>query len=214
MRTFYYIFDAYCGWCYGFSPVIRQVAEKYKDEFTFEVLSGGMLVDDQAHPVGQSAAYIGEAYKRVEALTGVKFGEYYLWHIFNPEESDWIMDSEKAAIALCVFKTYYPEQAIAFATDLQYALNSEGRDLCDDEAYRHLIEKYALPEKEFYEKLHSEEYKDKARYEFALVKHLKVNGFPSVLVQVSESKLYLLASGYTDFETLDTRIQNLLKELL
>ena len=33
-----------------------------------------------------------------------------------------------------------------FATDLQYALNYEGRDLTDDEAYRHLLAKYSLDE--------------------------------------------------------------------
>ena len=99
------------------------------------------------------------------------------------------------------------------ASDLQYALNYEGRDLTDDEAYRHLLPKYNIPAEDFYTKLKSEEYLDKAYYEFALVKQLQVNGYPTVLMQVSDSKFYLLARGYTDFETLDARIMNVLNEI-
>ena len=42
-----YCYDAYCGWCYGFSPVIKQIAEEYKDHFDIEVLSGGMIITDK-----------------------------------------------------------------------------------------------------------------------------------------------------------------------
>src|SRR5262249_18852780 len=148
--------------CYGFSPVIRQIFEEYRDRLAFEVLSGGMILPEKPQPIGVLAPYIQKAYKTVEEHTGIKFGKDWLWHIFNPEESDWFPSSEKPAIALCVFKDYYPELAIPFAADLQYALHEEGRDLTDDEAYRHLLEKYEIPDKEFYEKLRSPVYKAKA----------------------------------------------------
>ena len=99
------------------------------------------------------------------------------------------------------------------ASDLQYALNYEGRDLTDDEAYRHLAEKYSIPADSFYEKLKSEEYREKAYYEIALTKQLQVKGFPSVLMQVSDSKFYLLSQGYTDYPTLKQRIEKVLQEL-
>jgi len=208
-----YCYDAYCGWCYGFSPVMKKVAIEYKDSLQFEVLSGGMILSDPPRHIGVMADYILKAYKTVEERTGIKFGEDFLWHIRNPDDSDWYLNSEKPAIALCVFKEYYPELQVEFAADLQYALNYEGRDLCDDEAYRHLLDKYAIAHEEFYLKLRSPEYKEKAHYEFALVKQLKVNGFPAVLAQVSDSKFYLLAKGFTDYDTLKTRLESLLTEL-
>jgi len=210
--TLYYCYDAYCGWCYGFSPVIRKIFEEYRERLAFEVLSGGMIITDTPQPVSVTAGYIRKAYRIVEERTGITFGKDWLWHIFNPEESDWFPSSEKPAIAMCVFKEYHPELAIPFAADLQYALHYEGRDLCDDEAYRHLLEKYKIPAEEFYARLHSQEYKDKAYYEFALVKQLQVTGFPTVLLQVADSKFYLLSRGYTDHETLKTRIDNVLEE--
>ncbi|MEO5595266.1 MAG: DsbA family protein [Chitinophagaceae bacterium] len=209
----FYCYDAYCGWCYGFSPVIKEVAVTYKDKFNFEVLSGGMIINETPKPIALTAGYIQKAYKTVEEHTGIQFGSDYLWHINNPDKSDWFPDSEKPAIAMCIFKEYYPGEQVAFAADLQYALHYEGRDLCDDEAYRHLLEKYTINADDFYGKLHSEEYKDKAYYEFSLVKQLQVTGFPAVLLQVNESKFYLIARGYTDYTTLQERIENVLKEM-
>lgn len=210
--TLIYCYDAYCGWCYGFSPVIQKAWLQYKDLFHFEVLSGGMILPEKPVHISASASYIRKAYKQVEALTGVTFGPDYLWHINHPEESDWYPDSEKPAIALCICKEYYPEQQVPFATSLQYALHAEGRDLCDDEAYRHLLLQYNIPADDFYTKLHSEQYRESARYEFALVKQLQVTGFPCVLLQVTESKFYLVSRGYTGYDSLRENIENILKE--
>jgi putative protein-disulfide isomerase len=210
--TLIYCYDAYCGWCYGFSPVIKQIAETYKDDFEFEVLSGGMIISEKAKHISVTAGYIQQAYKVVEDHTGIQFGTDYLWHINNPDLSDWYPDSEKPAIALCIFKEYYPDRQVAFAADLQYALHFEGRDLCDDEAYRHLLEKYSIQPEPFYTKLKSEEYKERAYYEFALCKQLQVTGYPAVLIQVGDTKFHLLARGYTAYEELNERIQQVLKE--
>ncbi|MDZ4796207.1 MAG: DsbA family protein [Bacteroidota bacterium] len=209
----YYCYDAYCGWCYGFSPVIQQIAVEYKVKLSFEVLSGGMIPPEHARPISAMAEYISKGYKRVEETTGIQFGPDYLWHIFNSGESDWVPHSQTSAIALCIFKELYPEQQVAFAADLQHALHFEGRDLTDKEAYRYLLEKYAIDPADFYKKLNSEEYKDKALYEFALCKQLQVTSFPAVLLQASETKFYLVAKGYASYENVKARIDNILKEI-
>jgi putative protein-disulfide isomerase len=208
-----YCYDAYCGWCYGFSPVIKQIAEEYKHKFHTEVLSGGMVLPEAPVHISATASYIKGAYQRVEELTGIKFGEDYLWHIKNPDDSDWFPSSEKPAIALCVFKEIFPDKQAEFASDLQYSLHYEGRDLTDNEAYRHLLEKYQINADDFYAKLKSEAYKEKAYYEFQLCKQLQVTGFPQVLMQATENKFHLLARGYTDYETLKKRIELVSNEL-
>ena len=148
--TLIYCYDAYCGWCYGFSPVIKRIAEQYKNEFYIEVLSGGMMIGDGVMPIEKIGPYIQGAYKRVEELTAIKFGEDFLWHINNPDKSDWVMNSEKPAIALCVFKDYFPDE---------------------------------------------------------------VTSFPQVLLQQSDSKFYLISKGFSDYKTINLRIQNVLKEI-
>ena len=211
--TIFYCYDAYCGWCYGFSPVIKKLAEVYGDQIPFEVLSGGMIVPENPVPISATAHYIDKAYPTVEEYTGIKFGTDFLWHIKHPDLSDWFPNSEMAAIAMCIFKELYPHRQVEFAADLQYALNFEGRDLTDKEAYRHLLEKYSINEEAFFEKLNSDVFKEQAHYEFQLCKQLQVTGFPCVLIQISETKFHLLARGYTNYEDLSTRLEAVLKEI-
>ena len=207
-----YCYDAYCGWCYGFGPVMNKIEEKFKAQVDIEVLSGGMMIEENTAPIERIAPFIKSSYKRVEDMTGIKFGDDFLWHINNPQQSDWVMNSEKPAIALCIFKEYNPEQQLSFASDMQYALNYEGRDLDDDEAYRQLLYKYDINVDEFYSKLHNEEYKQQAYYEFALCRQLQVTAFPAVLMQTSETKFHLLASGFTPYEVMEERIKNVLED--
>lgn len=206
----FYCYDAYCNWCYGFSPVMTKIANDFSGTVQFEVLSGGMIITDKPKPIAIMADYMKNTCHTVTAQTGIAFGQDFLWHLNNPDLSDWFPGSEKPAIALCIFKEYYPNNQVAFAADLLYALQYEGRDLCDDEAYRHLLEKYAIPAQEFYTLLNNPAYKEKAYYEFTLCKQLQVTGFPALLMQVTESKFVMLASGYTAYDILHERIEKAL----
>ena len=208
-----YCYDAYCGWCYGFSPVIKKIADEFKNVMTSEAISGGMILPEKPVHIGATATYTRGAYKNVEDLTRVKFGEDYLWHINHPDQSDWFPHSLKPAIALCVFKSYLPGKSIEIASELQYALHYEGRDLTDNEAYRHLTEKYNINPDEFFEKLSDEKFKEEALYEFTLCKQLQVNGYPTVFVQTGDLKFSMVGRGFTDYDTLKTRIGNVLAEV-
>lgn len=206
----YYCFDAYCGWCYGFSPVIRRLSDEYSDRLSFEALSGGMIPKPSAQPISRIASFLLEAYPVVEQSTGVRFGEDFLWHIRNPGQSDWFPHSEKAATAMVILKEHAPERSVEFASDLQNALYLEGRDLTDDEAYRHLLDRYGMSDGYFYSRLNDEEYISKSHHEFSLVRQLQVTGFPALLMQTGELRFTLLAKGYTDADTVRRRIDKAL----
>lgn len=208
-----YCYDAYCGWCFGFSGVIKRIATSFKEIIPVDVLSGGMILPAKPVHISATAAYIRSAYKTVEETTGVKFGKDYLWHIENPEDSDWYPHSEKPAIALSIVKEINPQRALDFATSLQYALHAEGRDLTDDEAYRHLLADYQLPENDFYKKLHSPLYKEKAYRDFEMVKQLKVTGFPMLFLKKTAHEFIAISRGYTDYETVALRLNTVLYKI-
>lgn len=206
-----YCYDAYCGWCYGFSPVMKKLAAQFP-ELPVEVISGGMILPEKPVPISNTASYIREALPRVEAMTGVQFGADYRWHIENPDLSDWFPNSLKPAVALCIFRSIYPDRQLEWAADLQLALFGEGRDLTDDEAYRHLLEKYQLPEEDFYTQLRSIYFRQQAEEDFATCRKLQVTGYPCVLLQHSEVSFTLLARGYTDEASLRQRLDAALKK--
>ena len=78
-----YVYDALCGWCYGFSPVMEQFYRKQHDAVDFEVISGGMITGSRMGPIGEVAPYIRWAYKEVEEKTRVTFGEAFLKQVLE-----------------------------------------------------------------------------------------------------------------------------------
>ncbi|HNK27785.1 MAG TPA: DsbA family protein, partial [Ferruginibacter sp.] len=60
--TLIYCYDAYCGWCYGFSPVMKKIAAEYAGKLDIEVLSGGMMTGENAMPIEKIGPYIQNAY--------------------------------------------------------------------------------------------------------------------------------------------------------
>lgn len=202
-----YCFDAYAEWCYGFIPVIQKLEMQFSAALDFEVLSGGLINTSKPNPVAAIAEYMLKSYSHVEATTGMTFGEDFLWHIKKPEESDWYPDSLKPAMAMCIFKEYLLLRQVEFANDLSFALFSEGRDLGDEEAYRHLLEKYDLPVEEFYSKLRSGQYKQEAYEEFQTVKQLGITGYPSLLVQLKPEKIVHLTGSYISYTEIAKIIQ-------
>src|SRR6476469_261652 len=105
MIKFIYVYDALCGWCYGFSPVIKKVFEVYKDEADFEVISGGMVIGErEGFPDEQTSKYILGAIPRVEEMTGVKFSDGYKQKL---ADRTMYQSSLKPSVALAVYKTYH-----------------------------------------------------------------------------------------------------------
>ncbi len=204
-----YIYDALCGWCYGFSPVMQQIHDKYKENITFTVLSGGMVTGARVGPIGQVAAYIREAYKTVEAHTGVRFGEGFLHHILEKGEA--IFDSVPPARALTVFKSYLPEQAVAFAGVLQKAIYDDGIEPENLAAYGKYAAAFGLDPAYFVLQMQQNQYVDATEEEFQQVAEWGIQGFPTVLMATS-NQLYLIASGYASFEHMDAIIQQILQE--
>lgn len=205
-----YVYDALCGWCYGFSPVLKQCYENHKNDFEFEVLSGGMMIGDRVGSINNIAPYIKTAYKSVENTTGVKFGDAYLRVL---DEGNMILNSELASIALSLFKQYFPDKSVLFAHEIQNALYFDGRDPNEIETFKNIAVKHGINPEEFEAKLKSDSAKEAAYYDFALSRQLRVDSYPAVLMQTSETGFYLIAKGYTDYDTLELRIENVLKEL-
>ncbi len=202
--TVYYIYDVLCGWCYGFSPVMEEFFTNHKDEFNFQVLSGGLVTGSRIGPVGVVAGYIKEAYKVVENRTGVKFGEPFLEEVLEPGEE--IFSSVPAAMAMALFRNQLPAQQIPFAIRLQKAIYSEGLPPTDWTTYGHCAAEFGLDADEFAEKMQHPKIEKLVHEEFNIVTERGITGFPAVLLQ-ADDKAYVLARGFTPLEQLEATLE-------
>ncbi|MGB3617275.1 MAG: DsbA family protein [Catalinimonas sp.] len=201
--TILYAYDALCGWCYGFSPVVKELHARWHDRFEFQVRSGGMVRGARVAPIRQMADYIRQSYPRVEQTTGVRFGEAFLDGLLA--EGDYVSDSEPPARALATLRSHRPEAEVAFAHALQDAFYLHGHDLNDPSTYRRLATTFELDADGFVADMQTERTKRAVLREFDELSALGVRGFPSLLLHDGE-QYYLLAHGYRSAEELNAII--------
>lgn len=199
----YYVYDALCGWCYGFGPVIKEFHEKHGEEFNFQVLSGGLVTGNRAGPIGVVAGYIKEAYKQVEERTGVKFGDAFLEDVLEPGEA--LFTSIPPARAMALFRNQLPGKQVEFAARLQKAIYHDGLAPADWNTYGTCAADFGLKADEFAEKMQHPKVEEVVLEEFKVVANWGIQGFPAVLLQQGD-QAFLLARGYTDLENIENSL--------
>jgi putative protein-disulfide isomerase len=201
-----YIFDALCGWCFGFSPVMQKVADAYPD-VPIEVISGGLMLGDRVGPIGEVAPYVKTAYKDVENRTGVQFGEAFIKG--GLADGTLRLNSLPPAIAMVIFKEQFPQKAIQFAHALHHIIYVNGHSSEDYLSMSKYAADLGFDKELFLERLHVESYEDLAKQDFMHAQQLQATGFPQLIAQASDGQLYLVARGYTSLEDVLARLQRI-----
>lgn len=199
-----YVYDPLCGWCYGFSPVMQKLQETHGKDYAFEVVSGGMVTGDRVGPLSDMAAYISQAYLRVEDMTGVTFGEPFLQKTLK--EGTAMLNSVPGSIALSVFKTQQPEKSIAFASALQKSLYFYGQAPEDLPPYGGIAQTFGLDSADFVKKMQEPQYLQLAEQDFARSAQLRVTGFPTVFLETPDGKRKTLANGWTAYDKIVSQL--------
>ena len=208
-----YVFDAYCSWCYGMDPVMVRIAEKYSNTIDFEALSGGMNPEDTtAAEVAQKFQNPRQSFNRVTEMTGEPISNAFIEIIESPEKNAYIFNSTYPARAMVTLKHFSPNREIQQAKDIQHLVYKDAKDLTKTDSYKTLAENYGIDWEAFVHRFESEESLQEAKYEFHLARQLEVTSYPAVLLQTGDQYFYLIARGYTNFDTLDHRIQDILQK--
>jgi putative protein-disulfide isomerase len=207
--TVVYVYDALCGWCYGFSPVMERVHKKYRNVLDFRVVSVGLVVEQRIGPIGEVAPIINEAYKVVEEKTGVSFGEEFLRVM---EEGSETFTSLPAAVAMAVFRLYEPDKVVEYAAALQNAIYWEGMPTEPYEGYALIASTFGIDETAFLKKMNMDMLQQEGYADFSIAADLGATAFPSVFIQHG-GRFYKIASGYVEYEDLVASIERVLESI-
>jgi putative protein-disulfide isomerase len=190
-----YIHDPLCGWCYGFSPVIRQLYDATRRRAVWQILAGGMVLGDRVGPVGRLSEFLKKALPRVEGTTGVRFGEAFTTEALD--RGTLILSSFEPSRALQAVKALAPERALTFATEVQKALYERGWDITSMAVLGEVAEAAGVDGFEI-EYLKTSTY-DRTYEEFRLVAEMGVTGFPTLL-GFEEGEGRAFSRGWAPFE--------------
>ncbi len=173
-----YAFDAYCGWCYGFGPALREFADQNADRVDVQVLSGGLFTGSKAQPVG-AFPHIPGANQRIAKLTGVTFGDPYQRVL---AQGTTVMDSADAATGLIALRRQAPERQLELAGAVQRAWYVEGRDLSDVDVHRAIAIAQGLDADAVAAAYRDPASRAEAQREFRELRKLGVDSYPTLLL--------------------------------
>ncbi|WDF05544.1 DsbA family protein [Shouchella hunanensis] len=195
-----YVWDAYCGWCYGFSDSLKAFHASHP-ELKLTVLSGGLFIGSKKSSIG-SYPHIPEANKRIHKLTGAEFGEKYEKLL---EEGSFVLDSEAAARGLSALKYFAPDKAYKLASEMQIKFYVEGKSLSSEKTYLEIARNNSLDADAVINRFNSNISAKDAYNEFEQVQALGINSFPTLLLKKGD-ELIPLGGGVMTNEKLEIRL--------
>lgn len=195
-----YVFDAYCGWSYGFAPTLTELRRRRPD-LDVEVVSGGLFVGSRRVPV-RELGYVQGGNRKISELTGVGFGSGYARLI---ADGSFVMDSEAAARGVAALRQVAPDRIVELAAALQHAFYVDGLSLSDPATYRWVADAAGLDPDALVGAFADSSAAAAARGDFARAAGLGVHSFPTLLA-VDGDRLAVLAVGHATADQVEQRL--------
>jgi len=121
-----YLFDPYCGWCYGASSALQKIQKL--ENVALELTPTGLFADAGARPMDQRfAQYAWSNDQRIAQLTGRVFSEKYRRDVLG--NYDVRFDSTNATLALTAVTLSQPKRALKALLAIQEARFIHGLDI-------------------------------------------------------------------------------------
>ncbi|WP_179210952.1 DsbA family protein [Cellulomonas iranensis] len=175
-----YVFDAYCGWCYGFGPALTRFVQEHAGAIDLDVVAGGLFVGADVARVAD-LPHVPQANRRIAAITGVRFGDAYEALTRDPR---FVMDSEDATKAFVSLGRQAPERRLEVAEALQDAFYRDGLSLSEPGTVATVAALLGLDPDRALADLDTEATARETRAEFARARALGVTSYPTLLVHL------------------------------
>lgn len=195
-----YVGDPMCSWCWGFAPEIESLA----DEMPVEIVVGGLRPGPMAQPLDDRMAdFLRQHWVEIGERTGQPFSTDFL-----DRRDGWSYDTEPAAIAVTQMREMNEGATLDYFTDVQMAFYGRGEDVTDFDVLAGLAAGYEVDTAEFRAELVTEEAKSRAWNDFSRSRNWGISGFPTLVGELADNRLALLARGWTPAGTIRDRIRS------
>lgn len=188
-----YVLDSYCGWCYGFSPLVNRFVAGNQGRVAFRAISGGLFVGDRSKPIGHYP-HIPGANARIAELTGVVFGAAYEQLL---ADGRFVLDSVAAGAGVAALRHQAPERSIELAGRVQEHFYVRGLSLSAPATFASVASEAGLDPDRTLELLASGEAQNMALSDFTEARQLGVTSYPTLLVVQGGARIQLPATGST-----------------
>ncbi|GAA5039235.1 DsbA family protein [Marivirga lumbricoides] len=197
-----YIWDGYCGWCYGFSKELTKFHNNHP-ELPITVLPGGLFTGDKSLPIS-NYPHIPEANQRINQLTGAVFGDSYNNLL---KKGNFLLNSEDAGKGFVALKHFAPSKQYEIANAMMKLFYLEGKSLSDPETYGEIAQNLEIDPEKVMTCFHTENALIETQQLFMKVKETGVNSYPTLLLQKGE-EMIKIGGGVANVEKLEENLKN------
>ena len=120
--TLWYFADPMCSWCWGFSPVVQRLKEKYLHRMKFALVLGGLRPYTREPITDKLREEILHHWREVMRMTGQAF------RFENALPEGFVYDTEPPSRAVVTMGELQPDAVFPFFKSLQQAFYAQGRD--------------------------------------------------------------------------------------
>lgn len=210
----HYIYDPYCGWCYGASPLINAAVSVLAGKATLMLHGGGLFTGAYRRVMtAEFRHYVQEHDQRIAGLTAQVFGQAYQDNLLHNEKI--VLDSAIPIAAIQVAQSL-ANQGYAMLQRIQISHYVAGLNVADKAVLIQLARALGIDGDHFANAL-ARQLLDVGhlRNTQELMQRLNVRAYPSLILQVGNNWQKLQLSDYygkvAEFsEYLQSRIAELL----
>ena len=193
-QRFVYFADPMCSWCYGFSPVITALAERFEGRMGLQVVMGGLRAGNTAPMRAEDKDYIREAWTRVGAASGQPFDFSFF------DRDAFIYDTEPACRAVVTARRLLPRLALPFMGRIAQAFYAENRDMTSTDEIAAVAEEAGFDGQEFTDAFLGAEARNETFRDFLAAQELGIQGFPTLIAGSDKKGYALVTNGYRPLE--------------
>lgn len=142
-KNLMYLYDPLCGWCYGMTPSLLDVANDAG--ITLQLFPTGLFAVEQPKQMDEEfAEFAWSNDQRIASLTGQVFSELYQKRVLGNRQQ--AMDSRAATLALTAVWITDPVRELHVLKEIQQARFLEGKDVTSALVLTTMLKKLALNE--------------------------------------------------------------------
>jgi len=204
---FIYVGDVMCSWCWGFSPTIQALGERFT--IPVRLVNGGLRPGPNAAKLDdEMRSTLLHHWHQVASVSDQPFDTSFL-----DRNDGWIYDTELPAMATVTVREMAPELTLPVYERLQRGFYAEAIDVTDPSVYRALIEPFDLDAEAFLAAFGSETAQRKAWGDFEEARSMGITGFPALLLRTN-GDLAMVTRGWAPIDRIGPAIEAYLRNQL
>ena len=181
-----YFADPMCSWCWGFSPVMQQISQRFGDTLPIRLVLGGLRPWTKEPMDPSDRADVRSHWEHVHQASGQPFDFGFF------ERERFVYDTEPASRAIVVLRRRGMPMALAALQRIQRAFYADNQDVTQVDTLAALAAELGVDEAGFREEFASDDAREQTRADFALAQASGIRGFPTLIAGDGADKPYAL----------------------